>query len=127
MQTSRTFLSTLVNKSPLAKRGFAIAQPASKQAPLFNASGLKRFYKKVDVIEHPESHILETLKPSDQVTLDNLSLSHDKYWAITLDGRVIKTFYKDRLPVPSRALAVALAEEWECQGDTINLKSMTLN
>ena len=95
------------------KRQFAISK-STKSAPVFNQSGLKRFYKKVDVVEHPETEFLQKLKPSDQVTLDNLSQSHDKYWAITLDGRVIKTFYKDMLPLPSKALAVALAEEWEC-------------
>ena len=56
---------------------------------------------------------MEKMKSTDKVTLDNLSLSHDKYWAVALDGRVIKTFYKDQLAVPSRALAVALAEEWD--------------
>jgi chaperone required for assembly of F1-ATPase len=37
----------------------------------------------------------------------------DKYWAITLDGKPIKTVYKDNLFIPTKALAVALAEEWE--------------
>jgi len=40
---------------------------------------------------------------------------------------VTKTFYKDVLPLPSRALAVALAEEWESQGEKIDMKSMHLN
>ena len=75
-------------------RSFAIASSA-KSAPIFNVSGLKRFYKKVDVIEHPESEVMDKLKPLEQVSLNNLSLSHDKYWAVALDGRVIKTFYKD--------------------------------
>ena len=75
--------------------------------------GLKRFYKKVDVIEHPDTPLLEKIHATEKVSLDNLSKSHDKYWAITLDGRVIKTFFKDQLAIPSRALAVALAEEWE--------------
>lgn len=59
--------------------------------------------------------------------MENLSLSHDKYYAVCLDGRVMKTFYKDQMALPSKALAIALAEEWESQGDTINLKGMTLN
>ena len=45
--------------------------------------------------------------------MNNISLSHDKYYAVTLDGKVIKTLYKDNLFLPTRALAVALAEEWE--------------
>jgi chaperone required for assembly of F1-ATPase len=54
-------------------------------------------------------------------------MSHDTYWAVTLDGRVTKTFFKDDLLIPSRSLAVALAEEWETQGETIDIKSLHLN
>jgi chaperone required for assembly of F1-ATPase len=32
---------------------------------------------------------------------------------VTLDGKVTKTMYKDNLFIPSKALAVAIAEEWE--------------
>ena len=46
---------------------------------------------------------------------------------MTLDGRVTKTVYKDDLLIPSRALAVALAEEWDMQGDKIDLKDLKLN
>jgi chaperone required for assembly of F1-ATPase len=45
--------------------------------------------------------------------LNNLSLSHDKYYGVTLDGKVTKTLYKDDLLLPTKALAIALAEEWE--------------
>jgi len=45
--------------------------------------------------------------------LQNLHLSKDKYYAVTLDGKVTKTLYKDDLCLPNRALAVALAEEWD--------------
>jgi len=37
----------------------------------------------------------------------------DKYWAVTLDGKATKTMFKDNLFIPTKALAVALAEEWE--------------
>ena len=67
------------------------------------------------------------LKPSEEVSFDNLSLTHGPYWAVALDGRVIKTMYKDPMPIPSRALAVAIAEEWESQKDKIDLKTLTLN
>ena len=46
---------------------------------------------------------------------------------MTLDGRVTKTVYKDNLLIPSRALAVAIAEEWEMQGERIDLKDLKLN
>jgi len=61
------------------------------------------------------------------VTFENASLSHGPYWAVALDGRVVKTLYKDVMPIPSRALAVALAEEWESQEEKIDLKSLHLN
>jgi chaperone required for assembly of F1-ATPase len=32
--------------------------------------------------------------------------------------------YKDSLFIPTKALAVALAEEWEAQKESINLKSL---
>ena len=85
---------------------------------------IKRFYKKVDVIEHPQSEQAEfKLTPGTPVDFSNLSKS-DKYWAVTLDGKVTKTMYKDDLLLPTRALAVALAEEWEQQQESINLKSL---
>lgn len=92
-----------------------------------NMNKIKRFYKKANVIEHPLSDKVERLQASEQVTLNNLSMSHDTYWAVTLDGRVTKTFFKDDLLIPSRSLAVALAEEWETQGETIDIKSLHLN
>ena len=57
--------------------------------------------------------------------MSNISLS-DRYWAVTLDGKPTKTMYKDNLLIPSRALAVALAEEWEAQKDFLDLKSLHL-
>jgi len=72
------------------------------------------------VVPHPEAVSLNNdwfLKAST-VSLENLSLanyqteSSPSYWGVSLDGRVIKTMYKDDLYVPSRALAIALAEEW---------------
>ena len=110
-----------------ATRLFSTAVGATKLPPAPNYQHIKRFYKNVTVIEHPNSNDLPKLEKDESVSLNNLSLSHDKYWAIALDGRVTKTFYKDILAVPSRAFAVALAEEWESQGEKIDLKCMPLN
>ena len=90
-------------------------------------SKLKKFYRHAEVIEHPESDFLEKLKPEEKVTYNNLSRTHGPYWGVALDGRPIKTIYKERMAVPSRALAVALAEEWESQGEKIDIKSLHLN
>lgn len=45
--------------------------------------------------------------------------------AILLDGRQAKTPSGNRLVLPSRALADAVAEEWACQGDTIQPLPLT--
>lgn len=64
------------------------------------------------MVEHPLSDQVERLPTDEKPTLNNLSKS-DKYWAVTLDGKVTKTIYKDNLMLPTKALAVALAEEWD--------------
>jgi len=92
-----------------------------------NLKNIKRFYKKVEVVEHPQSDDLPKLPSNEEISLNNISLSHDKYWAVALDGRVTKTMYKDVLAFPTRALAVACAEEWDSQHDKVNLKSLHLN
>ena len=87
---------------------------------------IKRFYKKVDIVEHPLTDDTQKIPKEEKVDYKNLSLSHGKYWAVTLDGKVTKTMYKDNLLIPNYALAVALAEEWESQHESINLKSLHL-
>jgi chaperone required for assembly of F1-ATPase len=39
----------------------------------------------------------------------------------------MKTMYKDTLFIPSRFLALALAEEWDRQLSTIDMRTMQLN
>lgn len=85
---------------------------------------VKRFYKKVEIIQHPQKH--DTICKSTKINLNNCNLS-DTYWAVALDGRVTKTLYKDDLLIPSKALAIALAEEWEMQGERVDLKTLKLN
>lgn len=87
---------------------------------------IKRFYKKVDVVEHPLSAEGTCLGPNEKIDFRNLSATEGKYWAVTLDGKVTKTMYKDSLLIPSKAMAVALAEEWDSQQENISLKSLHL-
>jgi len=47
-------------------------------------------------------------------------------FAVTLDGRTAKTPAGDRLTLPTRALAEAIASEWAAQGDAINVAAMPL-
>lgn len=87
---------------------------------------IKRFYKRVEIEEHPLTPEALKLPQGEKVDFKNLSFTGDRYWAVTLDGKVTKTMYKDNLLIPSKAMAVALAEEWESQQDHINLKSLHL-
>lgn len=98
---------------PEYEHGRAEQSGGSSMPTIPNLQKLRRFYKKADVIEHPLSGKVEKLQATEKVNMNNLSMSHDTYWAVTLDGRVTKTFFKDDLLIPSRSLAVALAEEWE--------------
>lgn len=47
-------------------------------------------------------------------------------FAVLLDGRAIKTPAKTALSVPTEPLAAAIAAEWDAQGETLDLPSMTL-
>jgi chaperone required for assembly of F1-ATPase len=55
------------------------------------------------------------LEQNEKVGLTNLSKRNydGKFWAVTLDERVIKTLYKDDMVIPTYALALAVADEWE--------------
>lgn len=46
--------------------------------------------------------------------------------AVRLDGRPVRTPSKAELAVPSERLAVAIAEEWNAQGETLKLADMPL-
>jgi chaperone required for assembly of F1-ATPase len=45
-------------------------------------------------------------------------------YAVTLDGRAVKTPAKQALHVPTRAMALAIAQEWDAQKDIINPNTM---
>lgn len=47
-------------------------------------------------------------------------------WRVTLDGRAIKTAAGRPQTVPSRDLAEALADEWEVQGEEIDIREFVL-
>lgn len=120
MQRHRPALSAaLISFGPQAGRrpqqltSLRAAAFSSQMPTIPNVQHLKRFYKHARVIQHPDSDSFDKLSASEEVTMDNMSKSHGPYWAVALDSRVVKTLYKDPMPIPSRALAVALAEEWE--------------
>lgn len=47
-------------------------------------------------------------------------------WTVSLDGRTIKTPDRNALALPTRALAEALAAEWNAQGEHIDLGALYL-
>jgi len=99
--------------------------------PMPATQRIRRFYKKVDVIEHPdqpdEGLVIGSDVPIDMTNLGKVREGKDKIYGITLDGRLLKTTFKDPLMIPSRPLAIALAEEWDRQLATIDMRTMHLN
>ena len=72
---------------------------------------MKRFYKQATT----------SLRHSDAAG-DAEGIGHE----ILLDGRPVRTPARQPLLVPSRALAEAISEEWNAQGETIDPRSMPL-
>ena len=64
---------------------------------------LKRFYKTVDV------------------------QAQNVGFAVVLDGKIVRTPMNAELIVPTKQLAVAVAEEWENQGETVVLDTMVMS
>ena len=119
-----------MNSIKIARRSFAGSiDPHPKNLGAQNR--IKRFYKKVEVIEHPRSsHFTDlVLAEGESVGLENLSKRNfDKtFFGITLDGRPIKSLYKDDMVIPSYPLAIAVAEEWDANLHTIDLRIMHTN
>ncbi len=48
----------------------------------------------------------------------------DAGWTVTLDGRSVRTPARRALAVPSRALAVMIAAEWDAQGERVDIPAM---
>lgn len=110
----------------LIRRNFSSASSAFPQLPA--GQKLQRFYHKVDVIRHSDQSIAK-LPENEIMSLNNLSQvrENEDYWAVTLDDQIINTMFKDALFLPSRALALALAEEWEAQPEFLDVKKLNLN
>lgn len=75
----------------------------------------------------PRGPIKDTmLKPLAKRFYKTASVSASAPFAILLDGRAVKTPAKRPLHLPSRALAEAIAAEWNAQGAEINPAHMPL-
>jgi chaperone required for assembly of F1-ATPase len=59
---------------------------------------------------------------------DNVTVTAcDAGYGVALDGRDVNSPGRSRIAVPSRALARALAEEWDHQSETVDLATMPLH
>ncbi|MEM7006575.1 MAG: ATP12 family protein [Pseudomonadota bacterium] len=54
------------------------------------------------------------------------TIEKDGKWAVALDGRIIKTPARSDLTVSDDAIAAAIAEEWNAQGETVDIPAMHL-
>src|SRR5689334_19938856 len=52
--------------------------------------------------------------------------SHGQGYRVLLDGKPIRTPAGGELAIPTRALAEAIAEEWQSQGDKVRPETMIL-
>lgn len=57
---------------------------------------------------------------------DAIAVAGGEGWQVHLDGRTLRTPAKAPLVVPTRALAEALAAEWQAQGETVLPETMPL-
>jgi len=118
-----------MNSLKIGRRCFGSIDPHPKNLGAQNR--IKRFYKNVEVVEHPRSSEFTdlVLNEGESVSLQNLSKRNQNkpFYGITLDGRPIKTLYKDDMVLPSYPLAVAVAEEWDANLHTIDLRIMHTN
>lgn len=78
--------------------------PASGRLTDLSGLGPRRFYETVDVAHEPES----------------------SSFAITVDGRCVRTPRRSILRAPTEGLALAMAAEWDAQGPRLRTSSMPL-
>lgn len=75
----------------------------------------------------PKSPITDSLsKPLPKRFYKDVTVGEGAFFQILLDGRVIKTPGKKALFLPSRALADAVAAEWDAQSELIDPSTMPL-
>ncbi|CAH0477068.1 unnamed protein product [Peronospora belbahrii] len=74
-------------------------------------TGVLRFYKDVDV------------KPVD---VEENDAEPRKFFAVTLDGKIVKTPRQQPVCLPTRAMAYAVAHEWDAQSHDIRPATMPI-
>lgn len=90
--------------------------------PLFSELGRNRALD--EQVEHPGRNRFRTLPKRFYRAATAAPL--DGGFTVLLDGRGVKTPARAALVVPTLALAVAMAEEWARQGETIDPRTMWL-
>ncbi|CEG47665.1 atp synthase mitochondrial f1 complex assembly factor 2 [Plasmopara halstedii] len=76
-------------------------------------TGVLRFYKDVDVKEIPEPTVEDGVEPR-------------KLYAVTLDGKTIKTPRQQPVHLPTPAMAYSVAHEWDAQIHDIRPATMPI-
>jgi chaperone required for assembly of F1-ATPase len=85
----------------------------------------KKFYKEVSIAEIVNTEFKnENRKETNFKFLQNLSDFGQNYYHVLLDNRKCKTLYLDELKLPTKKLALGIAEEFERQKEDINFYSM---
>ena len=78
VRSSLTVLfSRQFSRSNAMHSGGAASSTVSALPSMPNIQHLKRFYKHATVVPHPDSDKLEKLRDTEDVTFENLSMSHD--------------------------------------------------
>ena len=71
---------------------------------------------------------IQMKKPLPKRFYTDVSIAeHEGGFAITLDGKMVRTPARQVLAVPTEALAQLVASEWQAQGEEINPVSMRLS
>jgi chaperone required for assembly of F1-ATPase len=89
---------------------------------------IKKFYKYVNVVEHPLSFAYaQKLKDDKPFELYTDIRKSSKYYGITIDHKILKSLNRYDLIIPNKTLAHAIAEEWIGQTDEMRTWAMPLN
>lgn len=83
----------------------------------------KRFYKQIQVLT---AHIHTAQQAGQHTSSSSAPSSSSLVYAIQLDGRWLVTQYNSILYAPTHQLAMAIALEWDTQGEYIRPASMPL-
>lgn len=89
-----------------------------------NKKLIKKFYKNVNIETIRETE--QILEKKSQIDKFFLPFSKNEEFYLKLDNRRCKSLYLDEYIIPSKHLAICIAEEFASQGEYINFHRMPL-